>query len=225
MSTPSPSTGRAYDEVAERYADFAGQCYRTDTLSRAMVRALAEQVRDSGGGPVLDAGCGPGHISAHLRDLGARPFGVDLSPHMVTLARSTYPDLRFAVGTLQNLPVGERSVTGVVANYAIIHTPPRQLPVVAAELARVLAVGGVLLVSFQAVDVPGKVAEAFDHAVTRAYRYAPDHVCEVLAEVGVVETARLVIAAEQDAVRGFPQAYVLARRGGSRHDHRGGEGD
>ena len=223
MSTPWPSASHAYDEVAERYAAFAGERYRTDSPSRAMVGALAEQVRTNGGGPVLDAGCGPGHISAHLRDLGVRALGVDLSRRMVTLARNTRPDLCFAVGALQNLPVRGGSVAGVVANYAIIHTPQWQLPPVVAELARVLAVGGVLLVSFQALDTPGKTSEPFDHAVAPAYRYAPDHVCEVLAQVGVVETARLVIPAEQDPVRGFAQAYVLARRQGSRNDHGGGE--
>src|SRR5699024_11458115 len=109
--------------------------------------------------------------------------------------------------------VREHSVAGVVANYAIIHTPPKQLPEIAAELARVLTDGGVALVSFQALDAPGRIAEPFDHAVTRAYRYAPDHVCEVLAEGGGGETSRRVSAAEQDPGRGFRQAGVLARQG------------
>ena len=223
MNAPWAHTRDNYDRLAERYADFAGERYRTDPLSRAMVQALAEQVSNTGGGPILDAGCGPGHISAHLQELGAHPFGVDLSPRLVTLARSTHPGLRFVVGALQGLPVREHSVAGVVANYAIIHTPPKQLPEIAAELARVLTDGGVALVSFQALDAPGRIAEPFDHAVTRAYRYAPDHVCEVLAEVGVVETSRLVSAAEQDPVRGFPQAYLLARKDRPRRDQRGGE--
>jgi hypothetical protein len=29
---------------------------------------------------VADVGCGPGHVTAHLRGLGVDAFGIDLSP-------------------------------------------------------------------------------------------------------------------------------------------------
>src|SRR5215210_93643 len=60
---------------------------------RAVLGAFAESVR--GLGPVLDVGCGPGTVPAHLAELGLDASGVDLSPRMVEHARRQYPDLRF----------------------------------------------------------------------------------------------------------------------------------
>ena len=42
-------------------------------------------------GPVLDVGCGPGHVTAHLAGLGVDVQGVDLSPRMVEHARRLHP--------------------------------------------------------------------------------------------------------------------------------------
>jgi trans-aconitate methyltransferase len=62
-----------------------------------------EHVRAAGGGLVADLGCGPGRITAHLRDLGLDAFGLDLSPAMIGLARSEHPSLRFEVGPMDAL--------------------------------------------------------------------------------------------------------------------------
>ncbi|WP_370097776.1 trans-aconitate 2-methyltransferase [Streptacidiphilus sp. MAP12-20] len=40
---------------------------------------------------VADVGCGAGRITAHLRSLGLDPFGIDLSPAMVEVARRDHP--------------------------------------------------------------------------------------------------------------------------------------
>ncbi len=80
------------------------------------------------------------------------------------------------------------------------------------EFGRVLAPGGMALVSFQAHLAPGQDAEAFDHTVAPAHRYAPDHGAELLAQAEMDEVARLIIAAGEDPRRGFPQAHLLARR-------------
>lgn len=55
-------------------------------------------------------------------------------------------------------------------------------------------------------------AEPFDHRVSPAWRYSPDHVARLLGLSGVTEVARLVIAPGEDPARGFPQAHLLARR-------------
>ncbi|MET9663256.1 methyltransferase domain-containing protein [Streptomyces sp. NPDC006510] len=43
----------------------------------------------AGGGRVGDLGCGPGRVTAHLRDLGLTAFGIDLSPGTIAVARAT----------------------------------------------------------------------------------------------------------------------------------------
>jgi SAM-dependent methyltransferase len=44
------------------------------------------------GGSALDFGCGAGRSTRFLRDLGFEAVGVDISPHMIRMARSLDPD-------------------------------------------------------------------------------------------------------------------------------------
>lgn len=67
---------------------------------RAGVVLFADLVRAFGGGPVADVGCGPGHTTALLRELGADAFGIDLSPVMIEIACREHPDARFKVGSM-----------------------------------------------------------------------------------------------------------------------------
>ena len=66
---------------------------------------------DVGGGPVADVGCGPGHVTAHLRDSGLDAFGIDLSPVMIDVARREHPGLRFEVGSMTDRFRGSRTAT------------------------------------------------------------------------------------------------------------------
>jgi SAM-dependent methyltransferase len=84
----------AYDAVAVRWADAHRHNLDSLPLSRAALSAFADFTRTADAGPVADLGCGPGRITAHLRDLGLDVFGVDVSRVMIDLARSTYPGLR-----------------------------------------------------------------------------------------------------------------------------------
>jgi SAM-dependent methyltransferase len=201
-----------YDAMADAYTAFIGDAFAGYPLHHVMVRAFADLVRQAGGGLVADVGCGPGHVTAYLRDRGVDAFGVDLSPQLVATARAANPGVRFDVGDMGSLEIASGTLAGVLANYSIIHTPPDALPATLTELSRVVAPGGHLLVAFQALDDAGRTAEHFDHKVSPAWRYSPDHVAELLAQTGADEVARLVIAPAEDPTRGFPQAHLLARR-------------
>lgn len=56
---------------------------------------------------LLDVGCATGVLTAHLRRFG-RVTGIDFGEPAVRLARELVPGVRFLVGTLDVLPVGER---------------------------------------------------------------------------------------------------------------------
>ncbi|WP_188188710.1 class I SAM-dependent DNA methyltransferase [Nonomuraea sp. SYSU D8015] len=206
------ATRAAYDSVASHYAEFVGDWFCASPLNHAMLSVFAELVRAGDGGLVADVGCGPGHITAHLHSLGVTAFGVDLSPEMIALAREAHPGMRFEVGLMDALEVGDASLAGVLSSYSIIHTPPERLPEIFAEFHRVLVPGGHLLLSFQAYDGPDPLSEAYDHKVSLAYRYSPDGVAELLLKAGLTEVARLVIAPGEDPQRGFPQVHLLTRR-------------
>lgn len=214
MTEHALSVSRAYDEIAELYADHAGSAFAVDPLHRAMVDVFADMVLSIGGGTVLDAGCGPGHISAHLVRRGLAVVGVDLAPKALVLAREACPSAGFVVGGLEEPPLVGGSVAGVLSSYSVIHTSPERLPGVLARMVRVVVGGGYLLVSFQSHEDPAGPVEVFDHRVVTAYRYGVDHVLEPLRAAGMVEVARSVLAEREDPRRGFAQAHLLCRKEG-----------
>ena len=70
----------SYDTVAASYAELLRDHLAGDPYDRAVLALFAELVRGAGGGPVADVGCGPGRLTAHLRELGVDVVGIDLSP-------------------------------------------------------------------------------------------------------------------------------------------------
>ncbi|MGH3880358.1 MAG: class I SAM-dependent DNA methyltransferase [Actinophytocola sp.] len=210
MSAAGPSQLTAirdsYDAVARDYADVVPDRFAGDVFGRAMIAACAEVVS----GPVADVGCGPGQVTAHLAALGLDAFGVDLSPRMVAVARERYPRLRFEVGSMAGLEIGDGSLGGLVAWWSIVHTPPAELPVVFAEFHRVLAPGGYALVGFHAGDRRRRPEHAYGHPVHfDVYRFPPDRIATLLADAGLRVTATLTTEGEN-----APQVCLFARKSG-----------
>ena len=199
----------SYDRVAEDYATLLAGLLVASPYDRAVLGAFAETVGDRG--TVADVGCGPGRITGYLHELGLGVVGIDLSPGMLAVARRTYPHLAFGLGSLAALGVGDGTLAGVVAWYSIIHTPPAELPVVFAELHRVLTPGGRLVLAFQVGDECVHIEHAYGHDVSvDAYRLPPDRIADLLTAAGLVVDAELVRAPADDEKR--PQAYLLAHR-------------
>ena len=201
-------TRAAYDGVVDLYASMFANGLETHPFARNMIGTFAELVRGTGNLRVADVGCGPGHVTAMLHDLGLDAFGLDLSPAMVAHARRAHPALRFDEARMEALPVEDGALGGVLAHYSMIHTPPGELPALLAEQVRVLAPGGLLLVSFFGTEGPEPVR--FDHKVTPAYSWPADRFAELLAEAGLVTFARLLH--DPASERGFLDTHLLARR-------------
>ncbi|MCH6160392.1 class I SAM-dependent DNA methyltransferase [Streptomyces marispadix] len=202
-----------YDAVAADYAERFHDELAAKPLDRSMLAAFAELVLAAGGGRVADLGCGPGRVTAHLRELGLSVYGVDLSPRMVELARETNPDLRFDEGTMTALDQADRSLAGILAWHSVIHTPDEQLPQVFEEFERVLVPGGHLLISFQVGDEPLYLARPLGHPVALDFhRRRPDDVAALLDAAGLPVQARMWREPDDRGMETTPQAFLLARK-------------
>lgn len=203
-------TRESYDTVALSYAELLRGALDQAPYERAVLALFAELVRAAGGGPVLDVGCGPGRITAHLRDLGADASGLDLSPAMIDVARREHPDLRFEVGSMTDLDLADGSVAGLLAWFSLIHVPDDEVPPVLAHFHRVLRPGGTVLLAFHAGDGSRLKTEGYGGHPMRVYvhRRPPERVAAWLGEAGFTVEAQLVHRPDETALGGF----VFARR-------------
>ena len=148
---------RAFSRAAPHYAERA-------VAQRRMAETLLSQLPENAE-EVLDLGCGPGELAAHLSArFGPRctVIGLDLAPGMLEVARRTHGEAaRWLCGDAAALPLGEASQDLVVSNLAVQWCP--DLDAVMAELRRVLRPGGRALINTLA---PGTLAEV-DHAWSR----------------------------------------------------------
>ena len=142
------SLATTYDAVAEVYAEQFSEELAKKPLDRQLLAELAAAL--AGRGTVADLGCGPGHVAAHLAALGVETLGIDLSPRMIEVAGQRHPGLRFEVGDLLSLALPDASRAGAIAFYSLIHVPRGSIGRAAAEIHRVIAPGGPLLVAFHA---------------------------------------------------------------------------
>lgn len=178
-------TTRAYSAVADRYIDLFGAVEQVDSRDLAFITEHLGGAR----GTVLDAGCGPGHLSAHLASLGVDTLGIDPVPEFVAHAARTHPALKFRIASLGNLGdlgVPDGSLAGVLAWYSLIHCTPDDLDRALRALGRALAPGGVIVVG--AFD--GERRERFDHKVTPALTWPADDLADRLSRTGLDEIAR-----------------------------------
>lgn len=200
--------GEAYARRAVEYTELFGSMDAVHPLDRQLVATWAGSLH----GAILDAGCGPGHWTNFLTELGYSAHGMDLVPAFIERARTAYPGISFRVGNLNAIYLESRTVAGVLAWYSLIHHKPDALRVPLLELSRILSPGGELVIGF----FVGHVVEKFDHGVVEAWRWPVSDLCAELVAAGfdVVETHVRTTAGKR------PHGAIIARlsnRGGGTH--------
>jgi SAM-dependent methyltransferase len=135
-------TTEAYADPARLTARYSLYEHRWPPLD---LPAIGAGLLHDAAGPVVDVGCGPGRYVAALRD--DRPHrmvvAADLSPGMATVAGA--PAL---VADATALPFATGRAGGVLAMHMLYHVPDP--PAAVAELARVRAPGGTVLIATNA---------------------------------------------------------------------------
>ncbi len=199
----------SYDTVAASYAELFRDGLGRDHGVRGALALFAELLRD-GGGPVADVGCGPGHVTAHLRDLGLDVFGIDLSPAMIDIARTRNPGLRFTVGSMTELDLPDRSLGGLLAWYSVIHLPDDLVCVALTHFYRVLRPGGVIMLGFHVGDLSVLKTQGYGgHPMkVRVYRRPLTRMARWLRDAGFRVEVQLLL----DPEGAVPGGVLLARR-------------
>jgi len=154
-----------YGAIATEYAEQ----FATELDSLPFERWVLDRVViEAGGRPVMDAGCGPGHVTAYLAAAGADARGIDLTPRMVELARASFPGARYDVADLTQLirPENADGWGAVLGWYSLIHLAGSEFPAAVAALARPLASGGVLVLAGHAGSQVRQVTSWLGHDVS-----------------------------------------------------------
>jgi SAM-dependent methyltransferase len=200
----------SYDRVADAYVELAVGRLEAEPWLRAMLAAFAESVR--GLGPVLDVGCGPGTVTAHLTGLGLDASGVDLSPRMVEHARRQYPDLRFSVASATELDLAPASLGGVLGWWSLFNLPREALPGVLRTFAEALVPGGQALVGTHVGDSDVARTEGYGGVAVSwtTHLYRPENLAGMLVDAGLEVIAELRLPTQPPSLR--PQVLLAARR-------------
>ena len=197
----------SYDTVAEIYAGHLREALDESPYIRAALALFAEKVAVAGGGPAVEVSCGPGHVTAHLRELGLDAFGIDLSPAMINVARREHPGLRFEVASMADLDLAD-AIAGLLAFRSLIHIPDDALPELFGHFRRALRPGGALLLGFPVGNTPRSNTSKGGHEKADIHRRQPARVAAELRDAGFAVEAHMLL----DPDESNPGAFLFARR-------------
>jgi SAM-dependent methyltransferase len=122
-----------WERVADKYDSV------WSSLTRQFVPWLVSTAQVSPGMSVLDVACGPGYVSAAVKQLGTVPTGIDFAEKMIAIAKQMFPDISFLQGDAQDLPFESASFDRVLTNFGLLHVS--QPGKACAEASRVLKRG------------------------------------------------------------------------------------
>ncbi len=192
----------SYTSMAAVYIERFASADLADPEDRDLIGGLADGLD----GPVLDAGCGPGHWSAFLRDRGLEVEGVDATSDFVEHAQRTWPDIPFRVGDLRKLDLAAGSFGGVLAWFSLIHTDPLEVPGVLRTFATGVRPGGGLVLGF----FSDEQLQPFDHRVVTAWAWPVAEMIRSVEDAGF----EVLRTEERPTPNGRMNAALVARRRG-----------
>ncbi|MFC1625732.1 class I SAM-dependent methyltransferase [Patescibacteria group bacterium] len=135
-----------WKKVADSYAKLVGE---TGDLAHSKVinPIVSKYLGDLKSKVVLDAGCGNGYWSRRIAKRAKRVTGVDFTKELIKVAKSrpSTSNLEFLISDLRELALPDNEFDIVLCNMALMDVDGLEKAV--SEMARVLKVGGNLIIS------------------------------------------------------------------------------
>lgn len=154
VAGPKDVVRRGYDEIAERYADWAASF---ETPAARWLAKFFELV--PAGARVLELGCG-GENPATRRLVERYDYvGVDISAGQLERAGKAFPGTRFVLGDVAEVELEDDSFDGVVSLFMLGHVPRAEQGLVLARIASWLRPGGLLLATMGTADADDEVED------------------------------------------------------------------
>ena len=153
-----------YHRVASLYDPLVGRPLRP--IHRAMAKRLALT-----GSTVLDLCCGTGLLTGHALNNGLAVTGVDLSPHMLAVARAKRPGADYVLADASALPVPDHAFDSASISFALHEKYLSTAHAILVEARRVVRPGGLVLVADYISPEPGR-AWLTGRAITLVERLA-----------------------------------------------------
>ena len=203
----------SYDRVADNYVDMIATTGLGDIRVQPWLKACIDVFAGAVGGlgPVLDVGCGPGTVTAYLRERGLDVSGVDLSPRMIEHATRLHPRCRFAVASATALDLAPESMAGILGWWSLFNLPREVLPEVLAGFGDALVVGGHLIIATHVGDDDVQRTEAYGGVPVTwtTYQWRPEQLIALLERAGLRLVAEMRLPAEDQI---GPVVVLTARR-------------
>ncbi len=124
----------------------------------------------------LEIGCGYGRLTPTFADFSAEHIAVDINSDALIMARQAYPDYDFREASATELPFPDGQFDLVATWTVLQHIPPDRIGLACAELRRVLAPGGTLILC-EETRLAGEPLVRRPHTWHRR----PDEYCLLLA--------------------------------------------
>ncbi len=203
----------SYDRVADNYVDLIASTglgdIRLQPWLKACMDVFADAVRELG--PVLDVGCGPGTVTAYLRESGLDVSGVDLSPRMIEHARRLHPDCTFEVASATDLDLAPGSMGGILGWWSLFNLPREVLPQVLGGFHDALVPGGQVIIATHVGDDDVRRTEAYGGVPVTwtTYQWRPEQLATLVEDAGLQVVAELRLPADGPI---GPVVVLVARR-------------
>jgi SAM-dependent methyltransferase len=136
-----------YEDEVEHAIAFSGAdaAFFTELKAADLTALARRRFGPVGVARALDFGCGAGALDALLAPAMGTITGVDVSQALLDVAAAANPDLEYRHYDGERLPFEEGSFDLAFASCVFHHIEPADRPAAAAELARVVRPGGIVV--------------------------------------------------------------------------------